>query len=227
LRDKRRVRIAPSILSADFARLGEQVREAASAGADCFHLDVMDGVFVPNFSFGPMVVKAIRPFTDLPFHTHLMVAQPDKWIDAFADAGADSLTVHVEACPDLAGTVQRIKAAGMMAGVTLNPETPLSEVEAVLSHAGHLLIMLVNPGFGGQTLIPETVEKVRQARRMLDERGLDTEIVVDGGVNAKTAPSLVSAGATLLVAGSAVFDKKKPVADALGRLRASVESVER
>jgi ribulose-phosphate 3-epimerase len=221
------VRIAPSILSADFARLGEQVQEAEKAGADCFHLDVMDGVFVPNFSFGPMVVKAIRPFTDLPFHTHLMIDQPDKWIDAFADVGADSLTVHVEACPDLAGTVQRIKAAGMVAGATLNPGTPLSEVETVLPQVGHLLIMLVNPGFGGQALIPETIEKVRQARRMLDEKGLDTELVVDGGVNAETVPSLVSAGATLLVAGSAVFDKKKPVADALERLRASIESVER
>jgi len=227
LANKRRAKIAPSILSADFARLGEQVTEAAHAGADCFHLDVMDGVFVPNLSFGPMVVRAVRSCTDLPLHVHLMIVQPEKWIDAFVKAGADSLTVHMETCPDLAGMVRGIKEAGVMAGVALNPETPLSAVEDVLPQTDSLLIMLVHPGFGGQTPIPETIDKVRMARRMLGERGLEMEMAVDGGVNAETAPGLVKAGATLLVAGSAIFNKKEPVADAIQRLRASVENVER
>ena len=227
LANERRVKIAPSILSADFTRLGEQVAEAARAGADCFHLDVMDGVFAPNLSFGPMVVKAVRACTDLPLHVHLMIVQPEKWMDAFVEAGADSLTVHVEACPDLQRTVQCIKEVGMMAGVALSPETPLSEVEEVLSQTDRLLVMLVHPGFGGQTPIPETIDKVGMARRMLDKRGLEVELAVDGGVNAETAPGLVKAGATLLVAGSAIFNKKESVADALRRLRTSVENVER
>jgi ribulose-phosphate 3-epimerase len=227
MRAERRVKIAPSILTADFARLGEQVAEATRAGADRIHLDVMDGVFVPSLSFGPLVAKAVRSSTDLPLYVHLMVVQPEKLIDAFAKAGADSLIVHVEACPRLQRTIQQVKAAGTKVGVTLNPATPLSAVEEALPYADELLVMLVNPGFAGQALIPDAIEKVRRARRMLDESGLHMELAVDGGVNAETAPKLVEAGATVLVAGSAVFNEREPVADAIRRLRTSVEGAQR
>lgn len=222
----RRVKIAPSILTADFARLGEQVAEAEQAGADCLHLDVMDGVLVPNMSFGPMVVKSLRAATRLPFHTHLMIVHPEKWTDAFADAGADLLTVHVEACQDLEGVVRRIRAVGMKAGVTLNPGTPLSAVEAVLPQVDELLVMLVEPGYGGQAMIPAMLDRVRQARRLLDARGLNVELAVDGGIKAENVAEVVRAGATLVVAGSAVFNKKEPVAETLRRLRASIEEAQ-
>jgi ribulose-phosphate 3-epimerase len=218
--------MAPSILTADFARLGEQVAEAEQGGADCLHLDVMDGVFVPNMSFGPMVVKSLRAVTRLPLHTHLMIVHPEKWIDAFADAGSDSLTVHVEACPDLEKTLGRIEAAGMRVGVTLNPETPLSAVEAVLPQVDELLVMLVEPGYGGQAMIPAMLDRVRQARRLLDARGLEVELAADGGIKAENVAEVVRSGATLVVAGSAVFNKKEPVVGALGRLRASIEGAQ-
>jgi ribulose-phosphate 3-epimerase len=221
------IKIAPSILSADFAQLGKQVEEAERAGADCLHLDVMDGVFVPNISFGPMVVKAVRTCTKLPLNAHLMVVKPEKWIGEFVKAGANSITVHVEACGDLPATLRAIKAAGVKAGVSLNPDTPLSAIKSVLPLADEVLVMLVNPGFGGQALIPSTLEKVRATRQILDARDLQVELAADGGINAQTAASVVRAGATLLVAGSAVFNKKESVADALLRLRTIVDGARR
>jgi len=219
---ERPVKIAASVLSADFARLGEQVAEATRAGADYIHVDVMDGHFVPNLTFGSLVVEAIRPYTDLPLDVHLMVNRPEEMVFAFARAGAERLTVHAEACVHLHRTLQQVKEGGMVAGVALNPGTPLYAVEEALPYVDIVLLLLVDPGFGGQSLIPETVGKVERLRRELDERGLEAELEVDGGINADTAPGVVRAGATVLVVGSAVFNEKESVADAISRLRESI-----
>jgi len=219
------VKIAPSILSADFARLGEQIAEAEAAGADYIHVDVMDGHFVPSLTIGPLVVRALRPRTKLPLDVHLMIEEPDRYISEFADAGADILTVHVEATPHLHRTVQSIQELGVKAGVSLNPSTPVSSVEEIAPFIDVLLVMSVNPGFGGQSFIPEVAPKIARLRRMLDEGGYPAELEVDCGVNESTAALVVEAGARVLVAGSAVFNQRESVAQAVDRLRKNFAGV--
>jgi ribulose-phosphate 3-epimerase len=199
------VRIAPSILSADFARLGEEVRAISAAGADWIHVDVMDGHFVPNITIGPMVVKALRPHSSLPFDVHLMISPADPYLEAFAEAGADILSVHPEAGPHLHRTIQRIKALGCQAGVVLNPASPVSLVEDVLGDIDLILVMSVNPGFGGQGFITSQLRKIERLRRLIDDSGRTIHLEVDGGVDAKTAPQVIAAGADVLVAGTASF----------------------
>jgi ribulose-phosphate 3-epimerase len=200
--------IAPSILSADFTRLGEEIRAVAAAGADWIHVDVMDGHFVPNITMGPMVAKAAKDSTPLPVDVHLMIENPDRYIPDFADAGANWISVHVETCPHLNRSLQLIKERGVRAGAVLNPATPLSSLEWVLEMLDFVLIMSVNPGFGGQSFIPESLEKIRRLRRMIDERQLPTLIQVDGGVNGRTIGDISRAGADVFVAGSAIFGSK-------------------
>lgn len=214
-----RTHISPSILSADFARLGEQVREADAAGADAIHIDVMDGHFVPNITIGPLVVRAVRRVTELPLEVHLMIEQPERYIGDFAQAGADLIIVHVETCPHLDRTVHQIRETGVRVGVTLNPSTPVMALQEILDLVDHVLVMSVNPGFGGQSLIPYTMAKVRQLVALRDERHLGYDIEVDGGINADTAASVVAAGANILVMGSAIFGHLAGVEDAMRRIR--------
>jgi ribulose-phosphate 3-epimerase len=217
-----RTKLAPSILSADFGRLGEQVAEAVEAGADYIHVDIMDGQFVPNITIGPPVVAAIRRCTRLPLDVHLMIESPEQYIPQFVEAGADILTVHVETCPHLHRMLQSIRELGVRAGVTLNPSTHLSAIDEVLPLADLVLVMSVNPGFGGQKFIESSVDKVARLRRRLDELGLLAELEVDGGVTAENAPRVVEAGADVLVAGAAVFNEKESVSQAMGRIRDSL-----
>jgi ribulose-phosphate 3-epimerase len=200
-----RTLIAPSILAADFARLGEEVRAAEAAGADMIHVDVMDGHFVPNISIGPSVVKSIRPHTKLPFDVHLMIAPVDPFIQQFRDAGADIITVHPEAGPHVHRTLQAIRATGAKAGVSLNPGTPAEVVDPIIDLVDLILVMSVNPGFGGQSFIETALPKIERLRKTIDATGRDIILEVDGGVNAKTAPRVIEAGATALVAGTAVY----------------------
>ncbi len=200
--------IAPSLLSADFARLAEEVKAVESAKADLLHLDVMDGRFVPNITFGPLVISAIRPHTTLPFDVHLMIVEPSRYIEEFAKAGADWICVHAEAEIHLHRTITMIKELGKKAGVSLNPHTPLEMVEYLLPELDFVLIMTVNPGFGGQKFIPQVLKKIERLRKMIDSNGLKTLIEVDGGINQKTAKDVISAGADILVAGTAVFKEK-------------------
>lgn len=213
------VKIAPSILSADFAKLGEEIKDVERGGADYIHVDVMDGHFVPNITIGPLIVEAIRPVTKLPLDVHLMIENPDQYIEAFAKAGADYLTVHVEACKHLHRTLNYIKSFGVKAGVVLNPATPVEMIQHVLEDVDMVLFMTVNPGFGGQKFIPAVLPKIKQLKEMIDSKGLNIEIEVDGGVNPETARLCVEAGATVLVAGSAVYnqpDRAKAIAEIRG-----------
>ncbi|HLL79109.1 MAG TPA: ribulose-phosphate 3-epimerase [Ktedonobacteraceae bacterium] len=214
--------IVPSILSADFTRLGEQVREAEAAGVQRIQVDVMDGHFVPNITMGPMVVEAVRRCTSLTLEAHLMITSPERYIDDFAKAGADVIIVHQEVCPHLHRVIQQIRHAGKSAAVALNPSTPVFLLEDVLSLIDMVLVMTVNPGFGGQEFIPEMLPKIERLRRWITQRGLPCDIEVDGGIHEATAPQVVQAGANLLVAGSAVYNDHESVADAIKRLRNAV-----
>lgn len=203
-----KVQIAPSILSADFSRLGEEIIQVEKAGADLIHIDVMDGCFVPNITFGPLVVEAVKPITSLQLDVHLMIVEPERYIGQFINAGADLVSVHVEACIHLHRTIQEIKRMGAKAGVVLNPATPLSSIEYVLEDLDIVLIMSVNPGFGGQSFIYSALGKIKRLKRICHEMGLSTLIEVDGGINNKTIQSVVEAGADICVAGSAIFGSK-------------------
>ncbi len=197
--------IAPSILSADFAQLGKEISDVVAAGADVIHVDVMDGHFVPNITIGPLVVDAVRKITDRPLDVHLMISDPDKYIESFARAGADWITVHVETCPHLHRTIHMIKDLGKKAGVVLNPATPLSTLDYILGDLDLVMLMSVNPGFGGQSFIPSTLDKSRALKRMIDDRGLEVGIEIDGGVSPATIEEISQAGVNIFVAGSAVF----------------------
>ena len=197
--------IAPSILSADFTRLGAEIEAVQAAGADMIHVDVMDGRFVPNITYGPIIVNAVRRVTTLPIDAHLMIENPERYIEAFARAGADMISVHAETCPHLNRTLHQIREAGCRAGAVLNPATPLSALEWVLEIADFILIMSVNPGFGGQSFVPSALERIRSLRESLQTRNPQAQIQIDGGVNPQTAPAVIAAGADILVAGSAIF----------------------
>lgn len=218
------VEIVPSILSADFTRLGEQVRDAETGGAGRIQIDVMDGHFVPNITMGPLVVEAVRRSTRLPLEAHLMITNPQEYIQTFAQAGADVIIVHQEVCPHLHRVIQQVKATGRRVGVALNPSTPVFLLKDVLSLLDMVLIMTVNPGFGGQDFIPETLPKIVELRRMLAERNLSCDIEVDGGISEKTAASVVKAGANLLVAGSSVYNQRETVKQAIERLQRAATS---
>ena len=216
---KRAIKIAPSILSADFSRLGEQVAEAEQGGADAIHIDIMDGNFVPNITMGPMVVDAIRHWTILPFDLHMMVRAPERYIDDFASAGADIITVHAEACSHLHRTVHQIQELGKKPSVAISPATPVAAIEEVIADLDQALVMTVNPGFGGQAFIESMLSKISRVRALIDERGLSVDLQVDGGISANTAASVVQAGANVLVAGSAVYNDRMSVADGIAAIR--------
>ncbi|WP_075617515.1 ribulose-phosphate 3-epimerase [Paenisporosarcina indica] len=210
------IKIAPSILAANFSKLAEEVREVEQAGAELIHIDVMDGHFVPNITMGPIVVEALRPVTNLPLDVHLMIEQPDQYIESFANAGADYITVHVEACPHLHRTIQLIRSFGVKPGVVLNPHTPIESIQHVLEDIDMVLFMTVNPGFGGQKFIHSVVPKVKQLSTIIKAKGLNIEIEIDGGINAETIIPCAEAGATIFVAGSAIFnqnDRSKALQD--------------
>ncbi len=221
-----KVKLAPSILSADFSRLGEQVREAVAAGAEYIHVDVMDGQFAPNITIGPLIVKALRPIaeeTGAVLDVHLMIENPELIIPSFAKAGANIITVHVETCSHLHRTIQQIRELGVKPGVTLNPATPLSSLEEILPYIDMVLIMSVNPGFGGQSYIPTSTRKISRLREMLNAIGRnDVEIEVDGGIKIHNAAEIVAAGANILVAGSAIFNDKASIAENMAAFRAAL-----
>lgn len=223
MRDLTKIKIAPSILSADFARLGEQVHEAEEAGADYIHFDVMDGMFVPNITVGPLVLEALKPITKLPMDVHLMIEQPDRYLADFAKAGAEVMMVHQENVPHLHRTIQHITENGCRAGVVLNPATPISTLEEILPYVSRVLIMSVNPGFGGQSYIESSTDKIRRLRHMADILNPRLEIEVDGGVKVSNIRQVAEAGADVIVAGSAVFNKNESVAQAMRKLREALK----
>lgn len=210
------IKIAPSILAANFSKLAEEVREVEQAGAELIHIDVMDGHFVPNITMGPIVVEALRPVTGLPLDVHLMISNPDQYVESFAKAGADYITVHVEACPHLHRTIQLIRSFGVKPGVVLNPHTPIESIQHVLEDIDMVLFMTVNPGFGGQKFIHSVVPKIKQLSTIIKAKGLSIEIEIDGGINAETIVPCAEAGATIFVAGSAIYsqvDRSKALQD--------------
>lgn len=215
--------LVPSILSADFTRLGDQVREADAAGAQRIQIDIMDGHFVPNLTMGPLVVEAVRRCTNLPLEAHLMITNPEQFIADFAKAGADVIIVHQEVCPHLNSVIHQIKNAGKRAAVALNPSTPVFMLDDVLSFLDLVLIMTINPGFGGQDFIPETLPKIARVRQMITQRNLHCDVEVDGGIHEATAPQVVRAGANLLVAGSAIYNQRESVAQAMERMRRAIQ----
>jgi ribulose-phosphate 3-epimerase len=217
------VKLAPSILAADFARLGEQVAQAERAGADRVHVDVMDGHFVPNLSMGAPIVRSLRRVTRLPIEIHLMISDPDFFLDEFVEAGSDSFLVHWEGNANLHRTVQRIKSLGKRAGVAINPATPAVVLEEIIKDVEQVLIMTVNPGFGHQHFIPTTLQKIRHVSQMIEQIKAGCDVEADGGIDAETAPLAVAAGASVLVAGTAIFGEREEVAAAMDRLRASVQ----
>ena len=223
--DKGIVKLAPSILSADFARLGQQVAEAERAGADRIHIDVMDGHFVPNLSMGAPIVESLRRVTHLPLETHLMISDPDLFLDEFVQAGSDSFLVHWEGNNNLHRTLQRVKALGRRVGVVINPATTAAVLEEILQEVDQVLVMTVNPGFGHQHFIPTMLPKIRRVRRMIDENKPGCDLEVDGGIDVATAPLVVDGGANVLVAGSAIFSEKEGVAAAMKRLRTAANQV--
>jgi len=219
------VKLAPSILAADFARLGEQVAEAERAGADRIHVDVMDGHFVPNLSMGAPIIQSLRRVTHLPLEIHLMISDPDFFLDEFVEAGSDSFLVHWEGNANLHRTIQRIKALGKRAGVVINPATPAAVLEEILQDVEQVLIMTVNPGFGHQHFLPTTLPKIRRVRQMIEQIKSGCDVEVDGGIDAETAPLAVAAGANVLVAGTAIFGESEGVTAAMTRLRATINQV--
>ena len=218
------IKISPSILSADFTRLADQVREAEEAGVDYIHVDVMDGHFVPNITIGPLVVKALRPITKLPLDVHLMIENPEFYIEDFSKAGADIITVHQEATPHLHRTIQKIHDLGIKAGVSINPSTSVRTLDEIICDVDLILVMSVNPGFGGQSYIHSCTNKIRKVREMLDDRGVSADLEVDGGVNVDTVNEVISAGANAFVAGSAIFNDKNSVAENVSALRAKIKT---
>lgn len=220
----KKIKISPSILSADFSRLGEQVHDAEDAGVDYIHVDVMDGHFVPNITIGPLIVKALRPLTKLPMDVHLMIENPELYIEDFFKSGADIITVHQETCPHLHSTIKQIHDLGIRAGVSINPSTPVNTLEEIISEVDLVLLMSVNPGFGGQSYISSSTGKIKKLREMLDSFESSADLEVDGGVNVETVCEVIGAGANTIVAGSAVFNDKKSVAENVHLLREKINS---
>ena len=220
--ENNRVKLAPSILSADFARLAEQVAEATSAGADYIHIDVMDGHFVPNISIGIPIVASLRPQTNLPLDVHLMIQHPEQYVSQFADSGADIITVHVEACSSLHRLIHSIKELNVKAGIALNPATTLTSIEEILPYLDLVLIMSVEPGYGGQSFIQSSLDKISRLRKMLDNKKLNAELEVDGGITVDNAPGIVKAGASVLAIGSSIFNAKKGISQTMQLFRKAV-----
>lgn len=220
--ENNRVKLAPSILSADFARLAEQVAEATSAGADYIHIDVMDGHFVPNISIGIPIVASLRPRTNLPLDVHLMIQHPEQYISQFADSGADIITVHVEACSSLHRLIHSIKELNVKAGIALNPATTLTSIEEILPYLDLVLIMSVEPGYGGQSFIQSSLDKISRLRKILDNKKLNAELEVDGGITVDNAPGIVKAGANVLAIGSSIFNAKKGISQTMQLFRKAV-----